>query len=210
MPIKPDAAVWGSLLAGCRIHTNLKLGECVAEYLFEADAKNPAHYVLLSNIYAAAGRWDDTGNVRQMMKNKKVKKMPGCSWIEIKNKVYAFVVGDKLHPHMQQIYEKLESLSGQMKEAGYVPNRNVVLRDVEDEQKEHILSHHSEKLAIAFGLLNISPGIPIRIVKNLRVCDDCHSAIKFISKIVAREFIVRDTNRFHHFKEGQCSCGDYW
>ena len=124
--------------------------------------------------------------------------------------MYAFVVGDNSYPQMQQIYDKLESFSRKMKEAIYVPQKNVVMHDVEDEKKEHIMCHHSEKLAIAFGLLNLPPGIPIRVVKNLRVCDDCQSTIKFISKIVSQQFIVRDANHFHHFKEGQCSCGEYW
>lgn len=136
--------------------------------------------------------------------------MPGRSWIQVNNKVYDFFVGDKSHPQMEAIYAMLEKLSGQMKQAGYVPERNFVLHDVEDEQKEHILCHHSEKLAIVFGLINTPPGTTIRVVKNLRICGDCHSATKFISRIVAREVVVRDAIRFHHFKEGQCSCGDYW
>eukprot|EP01018_Ginkgo_biloba_P020443 Gb_15797 [translate_table: standard] len=210
MPIKPDADVWASLLGACRIHANIELGERVAEHLFELDPKNAAHYVLLSNIYAAAGMWDDVEKVRQMMKDRRVKKMPGCSWIEANNNVHAFLTGDRSHPQSDTIYEKLETLAGQMKEAGYVPDTNFVLHNVEEEQKENILCHHSEKLAIAFGLINTPPGTPIRIVKNLRVCGDCHSATKFIAKIVAREIVVRDANRFHHFKDGWCSCGDYW
>lgn len=111
---------------------------------------------------------------------------------------------------MEEIYAKLEALSGQMEAAGYVPDTKCVLHDVEEEQKKYMLLYHSEKLAIAFGLINTPPGTSIRIVKNLRVCDDCHSASKYISKIVSREIVMRDTSRFHHFKDGNCSCGDYW
>jgi pentatricopeptide repeat protein len=210
MPMKPGAAVWRSLLGACRIHNNIELGEHASRHLFELDPKNAAHYVLLSNIFAAAGRWDEVEKVRKMMKDRRVEKMPGRSWIEVNNKVYDFFVGDKSHPQMRAIYAMLEKLSGQMKQVGYVPERNFVLHDVEDEQKEHILCHHSEKLAIVFGLINTPPGTPIRVVKNLRICGDCHSATKFISRIVVREIVVRDAIRFHHFKEGQCSCGDYW
>eukprot|EP01018_Ginkgo_biloba_P018551 Gb_27291 [translate_table: standard] len=210
MPIKPDATVWGCLLGACRVHNNMELGEHVAEKLFELDPKNVAPYVLLSNIYAAAGKWDDSEKVWKMMKERKVKKKPGCSWIEVDKQVYAFLVGDRSHPQTHQIYAKLETLSKQMKAAGYVPDTRFVLDNVEEEQKEQIIFHHSERLAIAFGLINTPPGIGIRVIKNLRVCGDCHSAIKFISKIVAREIVVRDVNRFHHFKDGQCSCGDYW
>ena len=125
-------------------------------------------------------------------------------------RVHAFLVGDRSHPQTQEIYEKLEKLSSEMKAAGYIPNTIQALRDVEADDKEWLLCQHSEKLAIAFGLLKTPPGTVIRVVKNLRVCHDCHTATKFISKIVARDIVVRDANRFHHFKHGECSCGDYW
>jgi hypothetical protein len=174
------------------------------------EPENTGHYILLSNTYAATGRWDDVEKLRKTMKGRCLKKTPGCSFIEVNNKVHAFVVGDKSHPQSQDIYTMLETLAEQMGEAGYVPDTNFVLHDVEEELKEHMLYSHSEKLAIAFGLISTSPGTPIQITKNLRVCGDCHSASKFISKLVKREIIVRDANRFHHFKDGLCSCGDYW
>eukprot|EP01018_Ginkgo_biloba_P003476 Gb_25272 [translate_table: standard] len=180
MPFEPSAGVWGTLLGACRIYCNLELGERVAKYLFQLQPENAGYYVLMSNIYAAAGR------------------------------VHVFLVGDISHPQSKNIYEMLENLSGQMKEAGYIPETDFVLHDVEEEVKEHMLGSHSEKLAIAFGRINITPGTTIRIIKNLRICGDCHRSTKFISKIVMRETIVRDTNRFHHFKDGLCSCGDYW
>eukprot|EP01018_Ginkgo_biloba_P001792 Gb_35793 [translate_table: standard] len=210
MPFKPTITMWGSLLGACRIHRNAELGHRVAECIFKLEPKNAAPYVTLSNIYAAAGRWDDVLNVRKMMKAREVKKNPGCSWIEVKNRVYVFLTGDKSHSQMDKIYATLEILSKQMREAGYMPDTDFVLHDVEEEQKEHVLCHHSEKLAIAFGLISTPSGTPIRIIKNLRVCGDCHTAIKFISKIVGRDIVVRDANRFHHFKDGLCSCGDYW
>eukprot|EP01018_Ginkgo_biloba_P007733 Gb_22896 [translate_table: standard] len=210
MPMKPDATVWRCLLGACRIHSNIELGEHVAKRLFELDPKNAAPYVLLANIYATAGRWNGTENVRRMMKDRRVKKTPGCSWIEVNKQVHVFLVGDRLHPQTEKIYAEWEILSRQIKAAGYIPDTRFVFHDVGEEQKEQILSRHSEKLAIAFGLINMSPGMTIRVIKNLRVCGDCHSATKFISKIVAREIVVRDSNRYHHFKDGQCSCADYW
>lgn len=131
-------------------------------------------------------------------------------WIEVKNKTYSFMAGDVSPPLSDSIYMKLDELHGRLKDAGYQADTNYVLHDVEDEHKVAILSRHSERLAIAFGLIATSPGIPIQIVKNLRVCGDCHTVIKLISKIEGREIVVRDSNRFHHFKEGLCSCGDYW
>eukprot|EP01018_Ginkgo_biloba_P026114 Gb_35645 [translate_table: standard] len=210
MPLKPIGGVWGALLSACRIHCNVELGERVAQHLFELEPYNAGNFVMLSNIYAAAGRWDAVAKVRNMMRHRGLKKNPGCSWIEIKNNVHSFLAGDRSHPQSNQIYKTLESLAEQMKEAGYVPATNFVLHDVEEEDKEYFLCGHSEKLAIAFGFLNTCHGTPIRVTKNLRVCGDCHSAIKYISKIVGREIIVRDVNHFHHFKDGLCSCGDYW
>eukprot|EP01018_Ginkgo_biloba_P010548 Gb_15394 [translate_table: standard] len=210
MPFKPHASVWGALLSSCRIHGNIELAKRAAECLFELEPHDSGTYILLSNIYATAGRWEDAAKVRKMMKERGVRKNPGCSWIEVKNRVHAFMVEDRTHPQIEEIYAMLETLDEQMKKAGYVPNTDFVVQDVEQEQKRQSLSHHSEKLAVAFGLISTPPGTPIQIIKNLRVCGDCHSAIKFISNIVGREMVVRDANRFHHFKDGLCSCGDYW
>jgi len=91
-----------------------------------------------------------------------------------------------------------------------VTDTNVLLHDVEKEQKKQLLCHHSEKLAISLGIISTTMGTPVQIFKNLRVCGDCHVATKFISKIIEREIIVRDAIRFHHFKDGLCYCVDYW
>lgn len=210
VPFEPDASMWAALLGACRIHGNMEMGRRAAEYLFELEPQNASRYVLLSNIYAAAGMWDGVAEVRKMMKDRGVKKTPGCSWIEVKTRVHRFVAEDRSHPQTAEIYAMLERLVNQIKKAGYVANTKFVLHDVEEELKEHLLFHHSEKLAIAFGLISLPPGTPIQIVKNLRVCGDCHTAIKFISKMVGRVIVVRDANRFHHVKGGLCSCGDYW
>jgi hypothetical protein len=86
-----------------------------------------------------------------------------------------------------------------------------VLQDIDDEHKEAVLAQHSERLAIAFGLIATPKGSPLLIIKNLRVCGDCHLVIKLIAKIEEREIVVRDSNRFHHFSsDGVCSCGDFW
>eukprot|EP01018_Ginkgo_biloba_P015187 Gb_08065 [translate_table: standard] len=210
MPLKPIAGVWGALLGACRIYRNIELAEHAAELLFELQPENAGNYVIMSNIYAAAGRWDDVANMRKMIKDKGLKKSPGCSWIQHKNTVHAFVAGERSHPQMEKIYAVLENLARQMEAAGYVPSTNFALHHVEEDEKEYILCGHSERLAIAFGLISTSPGTPIQITKNLRVCGDCHTATKFISRIGGREIILRDAYRFHHFKDGLCSCGDYW
>ena len=77
-------------------------------------------------------------------------------------------------------------------------------------KKEITLSGPSEKLAMAFGILNLPRGKTVRVTKNLRVCGDCHEMAKFMSKRFGREIILRDSNRFHHFKDGSCSCRGCW
>ncbi|XP_059069475.1 pentatricopeptide repeat-containing protein At3g24000, mitochondrial-like [Cryptomeria japonica] len=210
MPIKPVVVLWMCFLGACKSHMNTGLGVFTALLMLDLDTNNATTYVLLSNIYAKVGRWGEVEMVRRLMKYRGVTKIPGCSWIEGHKMVHAFCVGDRSHPQTQEIYAELEKLALEMKAAGYFPDSRHLSNDVEEEEKEFFLSHHSEKLAIAFGLLNTPPGTTIRVVKNLRVCSDCHTATKFISKIVAREIVVRDANRFHHFKHGKCSCGDYW
>jgi pentatricopeptide repeat protein len=210
MPCKPDAAVWIALLGACRIHGNLEMGERVAKRVLELEPKNAAGYVMLSNLYAATGNLELSKNVERQRKERDAKKQPGRTWIEVNDVVHTFVVDDQTHPQMIKIRAELKRLSRLMHDAGYVPDTKFVLHDVEEEEKVFHLCHHSEKLAIAFGLMSTDPGTPLRIVKNLRVCQDCHTSTKFISKIVRRKIIVRDANRIHHFENGVCSCRDYW
>eukprot|EP01018_Ginkgo_biloba_P009129 Gb_37178 [translate_table: standard] len=190
MPFEPNAIMWGALLGACRCHGNVELAKRAAEVLFELEPHSAVPYVQLSNIYAAAGRWDDVANMRKTMKDRGVKKKPGCSWIEVKNRVHVFVVDDRMHPQSEKIYATLERLVGQIKAAGYVPDKTFVLQDIDEEHREQSLCHHSEKLAIAFGLISTPIGTRLRIIKNLRMCGDCHNAVRFISKIVAREIIA--------------------
>ncbi|KAM7252513.1 hypothetical protein ACFE04_024396 [Oxalis oulophora] len=210
MKYEPDACVWGALLSTARIQKSLAFGEVAAKKLFMLEPHNPGNYVLLSNIYASKGMWAEVDNVRGTMVNKGLRKNPGCSWIEVKRKVHMLLAGDKSHPQMMQISEKLNELGTKMKESGYIPDTEFVMQDVEEQDKEQILCGHSEKLAVVFGILNTSPGTPLQVTKNLRICGDCHAVIKFISIFEGREIFVRDTNRYHHFKDGHCSCGDYW
>ncbi|OVA17966.1 Pentatricopeptide repeat [Macleaya cordata] len=210
MPIKPDVVVWGALLGACRIHKDFHLGVFAAQRILELDPKHSGGFVFLSNAHARMGDWDGLKKVRRMMEISGMKKIPGKSWIEVNNVVHQFFAGDKSHPESERIYGKLKDLAKLLELQGYKPNVNSVPCDIEEEEKEHSLNVHSEKLAVAFGLINCPEGTVIRIVKNLRVCDDCHSAIKLVSKIVNREIILRDNNRFHHFTGGICSCQDYW
>ncbi|MBA0694462.1 hypothetical protein Goari_004753 [Gossypium aridum] len=209
-PKEPAPAVWTAMLGACKMHKNFDLGVEVAEHLLSIEPENPGHYVMLSNIYALAGRMDRVEKVRNIMIRNRLKKEVGYSTIDVDHKVYLFSMGDKSHPETNQIYLYLDELMSRCREAGYIPASESVMHEVEEEEREYALRYHSEKLAIAFGLLKTGPGVAIRIFKNLRMCQDCHTAIKYISIIANREINVRDRLRFHHFKDGSCSCQDYW
>ncbi|KAK7378890.1 hypothetical protein VNO80_04339 [Phaseolus coccineus] len=211
MPVKPNAPIWRALLGACRIHKNVEVGERVGKILLEMEPEHSGHYVLLSNIYARANKWKDVTIMRQMMKEKGVRKSPGYSLIEVDGKINEFTVGDKTHPEIEKIERMWEDIIlKKIQLVGYVGNTGETLFDIDEEEKEGALHRHSEKLAIAYGIMKIRAPTPIRVVKNLRVCEDCHTATKLISKVFQVELIVRDRNRFHHFKEGTCSCKDYW
>ncbi|XP_075503746.1 pentatricopeptide repeat-containing protein At5g66520-like [Primulina tabacum] len=210
MPIQPNSAVWGAVLGGCKVHKNIEVAEVAIEHLLELDPYNDGYYVVLANIFAEAKKWEDVARVRKLMTSRGLRKTLGCSWVNVNGVVHEFVAGDESHPQSQEIFAVWDKLLVCMRLNGYVPNTSVVLLDMEEKEKEKFLFSHSEKLALVFGLINMKPGETIRIFKNLRVCEDCHTALKLISGIVRREVVVRDRNRFHCFKDGSCSCGDYW
>ncbi|XP_050379989.1 pentatricopeptide repeat-containing protein At5g39680 [Argentina anserina] len=208
--VKWDIVAWRTLLNACYVHKSYGLGKRVAEVLLQMDPNDMGTYILMSNMYAKARRWDGVVNIRKLMRDRNIKKEPGVSWIEIRNSTHIFCSDDNRHPESSQILGKVRELLAKIKPLGYVPDIAAVLHDVEDEQKEDYLCYHSEKLAVAYGLMKTPSEAPIRVIKNLRICDDCHVAVKLISKVTNRVIIVRDTNRFHHFQDGRCSCADYW
>ncbi|XXG55704.1 hypothetical protein AAC387_Pa03g3311 [Persea americana] len=210
MPLQPDTGVYGALLGACRNHENINLGLEISEKLFELDPQDAGYYVLLANMYAVAGNWEGVKTTRVFLRSKGLKKAPGFSSIEIDREVYAFMAGDRDHPQYDDIDKFLKALITKIEVAGYVPDTKFVFQDVADDVKRDLLYHHSEKLAIAFGLLRTQPGTAVRITKNLRMCNDCHTASKFISSAAGREIVIKDANRFHYFRDGVCSCKDYW
>ncbi|KAI3816203.1 hypothetical protein L1987_15894 [Smallanthus sonchifolius] len=210
MPFEATASIWGSLLSSCRVYNNVELAEIAARRLFEIEPDNAGNHVLLSNIYAANRQWDEVIQARKLLKETEVKKERGKSWIEIKDKVHAFMVGERNHDRISEIYSRLEDIMEEMRKFGYRCETHHDLHNVEDDKKEALLRHHSEKLALVYGLMCLPSSAPIRIMKNLRICGDCHVFMKLASKITGREIVVRDTNRFHHFRNGFCSCGEFW
>ncbi|KAJ6835799.1 putative pentatricopeptide repeat-containing protein [Iris pallida] len=211
MPVEPHGGVWGALLGACRIHGKTHVARIAAEHLFELEPNCIGNYVLLSNIYASAGMWDEVTQVRKLMRRRKLKKDPASSWMENKDGVvHEFFAGDDKHPMSRKIKEALEEILCRLKLDGYQPVLSSVVYDVSDDEKERLLKGHSEKLALAFGVLTTGTGDTIRIVKNLRTCEDCHMVMKMASKVMQRKIVLRDNLRFHHFQNGECSCGEFW
>ncbi|KAK6249967.1 hypothetical protein SCA6_003972 [Theobroma cacao] len=211
MPVSPNAIIWRTLLGACSIHGNVELAEQVKERLSELEPNDSGDIVLLSNIYAVAGKWKDVATVRRSMTAQKIKKTPGWSMIEVDRTMYSFVAGEKSKKTTAEAYEKLKEIMLTLRvEGGYVPEVASVFHDVEEEEKEDSVFKHSEKLAVAFGISRLCKGRDIRIVKNLRICRDCHTVMKLISKVYGLKVVVRDRSRFHMFNDGSCSCKDYW
>ncbi|KAJ4716325.1 Pentatricopeptide repeat-containing protein [Melia azedarach] len=183
LPFEPTAEVWDALRNYAWIHGDIDLEDRAEELMVDLDPSKA---------------------VAKKIPTPPPKKHTAISMLDGKNRITEF-----RNPTLYRDDEKLKALS-QMKEAGYVPDTRYVLHDIDQEAKEQALLYHSERLAIAYGLISTPARTPLRIIKNLRVCGDCHNAIKIMSKIVGRELIVRDNKRFHHFKDGKCSCGDYW
>jgi pentatricopeptide repeat protein len=210
MPFPADIVLWQTLLGAAKMHGNVDLAELAATKLADLGSNVDGDYVLLSNVYASKSRWADVGRVRDTMRSNDVKKVPGFSYTEIDGVMHKFINGDKEHMRWREIYRALDEIGSRICELGYEPETSNVLHDIGEEEKQYALSYHSEKLAIAFGLISTPPGETIRVIKNLRICGDCHVVAKLISKAYGRVIIIRDRARFHRFEDGQCSCRDYW
>ncbi|KAK7351874.1 hypothetical protein VNO77_11619 [Canavalia gladiata] len=212
MPIEPDAVLWRTLIWACKVHGDIDRAQRLMKRLElqGMSADDGGSYILASNVYASVGKWCNKAEVRELMNKKGLVKPPGCSRIEVDGGVHEFVMGDYNHPEADKIFVQLDMMVDKLREEGYNPKVSEVLLEIDDEEKAVQLLHHSEKLALAYGLIRTGQGSTIRIVKNLRSCEDCHEFMKLISKIYQRDIIVRDRIRFHHFENGGCSCKDYW
>jgi hypothetical protein len=143
--------------------------------------------------------------VRKTMREKGLEQDNGCSWVEVKGVTHAFLTDDESHPQIKEINVVLHGIYERMKACGFAPVESLEDKEVSEDD---ILCGHSERLAVAFGLINTTPGTTISVTKNRYTCQSCHVIFKAISEIVRREITVRDTKQLHCFKDGDCSCGD--
>ncbi|CAL9136191.1 unnamed protein product [Musa acuminata var. zebrina] len=207
--------IWSSLLSACRTFQRLDIAAEAGKKLAEFDRDVAGAYVAMSNAYVAVGQLECATRIWAEMSRRGIKKEPACSWVELKDVAYVFYTGEvsSAGPRKVELMELLKELERRMRERGYVGGGNGWGLDGVEEGEEGkgvMVGVHSERLALGFGLISTPKGITIRVMKNLRMCKDCHEAFKLISDIVERELVVRDLNRFHQFKNGSCSCRDYW
>lgn len=209
MEFEPNEFIWSLLIAGCRSQGKLDLGFYAAEQLVNLNPKNSEAYVLLLNMYLSAERWKDVSRVRKLMKEEKIGKLKDWSWISIRDKVHSFRTGDQLNPPYENIDSFLSDLHDKASTMGFELHASLELKNEEEDEATFPIGRHSEKLAVAFGLLNTPSAAPIRVIKSISMCRDCHSFMKFISQLTSRKIIVRDSKRLHKFVNGHCSCGDF-
>ena len=211
MMMEPNAVIWSSFLSACRFHGEVKLAEKAAHKLLLLEPQEDGGYVQLCNVYASSGMRERSSEIRRVMEERGVAKKAGRSSVVVNGEVHEFVSGERLHPEMAKIREMMAKMGRRMRAEGYVAETWRVVVDVDEEEKEQSLEAHSERMAIAYGLMKTDKAsFPLQILKNLRTCEECHRAIKLVSKIWNRQIIIRDRSRFHHFAGGQCSCNDFW
>ncbi|KFK24838.1 hypothetical protein AALP_AA8G031300 [Arabis alpina] len=211
MPFQPEVSVLRALLDRCRVHSNTSIAKRVSKLILSTKPDNPSEYILKSNIYSASGLWHRSEMIREQMRERGHRKHPSRSWIIHENNVHSFHARDASHPQEKDIYGGLEILIMECLKAGYEPNTEFVLQEVDEFIKKSFLFHHSAKLAVTYGILSSnSRGKPVRVMKNVMLCGDCHEFLKFVSVVVKREIVLRDTSGFHCFVNGKCSCKDLW
>jgi len=195
MPMEPSVEIWETLMNSCRVHGNTELGDRCAELVEKLDPS-------CLNEKAKAGLL--LGEISEQNKS------TINNHLNVQSHVHEFRDRDAYDPKNYKIGALLRGLRVQMIEAGYIADTRHVLHDIDQEGKEDALLAHNVRLAVAQGLLNSKVRSTIRVIQNRRFCGDCHTAVKFISKLVGREFVIRDAKRFHYMNNGLCSCHDYW
>ncbi|KAI5062661.1 hypothetical protein GOP47_0023200 [Adiantum capillus-veneris] len=209
LPWISNTVGWMTLLGSCKKRGSVELARQCFDHLMKARSKSSSGFVLLSNVYAHAGLEEAVDEIVSLRKRADTWKQPARAYIEIDNQVHDFVVGDTSHSRSEEIYSTLTRINTELKEAGYRPHVALVQRGSSLEQKEKSLWAHSEKLAVALGLLSTPEGTTIRVAKNLRVCADCHDVAKLISRKERRDIIIKDSHCLHHFKDGDCCCKEF-
>jgi pentatricopeptide repeat protein len=210
MPMGPTDSALRSLLGSCKTYRHVQFAEYALQKLKELSTCNSGDYVILSDIYAQARRYDDMARMKTEGFDQGLIQEPGFSQVEVKGKTHKFVSQDKSHPNSAELYEMLYQIEQKLSFERYKPDTSEVSADVDEEEKQRLLGAHSQKLAVAFGLLYASTGAQIRVTSNIRIGKECHRYMELVSQTFDRKIVVRDRNRIHCFMSGACSCNNYW
>lgn len=206
-----DPLLWRVLLRACVYHGCTERGIDVGERLMKLEPHSATPYMLLYNIYLDVGKLSLAMRTRGLMRERGLSKETSVSWIEIGACFHSFVTSSSHHPHMDAIFEKFQSMMLHIKQKMGDAGLQILKLEYKSEKwKESLMNSHGELLAVALGMLKLPEPVLIRVMKNQRMCRDCHTALKLLSEIEKRDIVVRDPNRFHCFSWGSCSCSDYW
>uniref|UniRef100_A0A0D9VP99 DYW domain-containing protein n=1 Tax=Leersia perrieri TaxID=77586 RepID=A0A0D9VP99_9ORYZ len=208
MPIDPTSRIWGSLLTASRNQNDIDIAEYAAERIFQLEHDNTGCYIVLSSMYADAGRWEDVERVRLLMKEKGLRRTEPRSLVEFHDMSCSFVNGDMSHSRSKTVHEVSDILSRKIGETDDTRNQSYPVSLAS--RRTTMPNKHSARLAVVFGLISSEIGSPILVKKNVRICNQCHHALKLISKYSRRRIVVGDTKIYHEFSDGSCCCGDYW
>ncbi|CAF1372473.1 unnamed protein product [Adineta ricciae] len=207
----PYLPMYMSLLSGARNQNDVSLARQITERIKQLDHVSDdclsSASVLFGNTLASSGDLEEASKLRLEMNQSGIGKKVGLSWTEVNGEIVEFRVKDRRHPRTKEIYDELHRIEKELIEHGHKFDASWITREMmPDETVASILNSHSERLALAYHFIQRPVPSHIQIVKNLRICGDCHGAIKLISKIRRCEILIRDANRIHHFSDGKCSC----
>ncbi|KAM7254656.1 hypothetical protein ACFE04_004036 [Oxalis oulophora] len=210
-PFKPTVDMWAALLTAARHKKHLELAKLAAEELYALEPEKLSNYIILLNIYKSSGMLKEARGVLDTLEKKGLRMVSPSSSIQINKQSHVFFSGDNSHLQTEEIYKKVDDLMEEVSRLGHVDGKVAFLPDVDENAQSIQKKYHSERLAIAFGLINTTDRrISLRIMQDHRICEDCHNAVRLLSMVMGRKFVVRDAGKFHHFENGKCSCGDYW
>ncbi|KAE8668981.1 hypothetical protein F3Y22_tig00112276pilonHSYRG00037 [Hibiscus syriacus] len=211
MPLVPTARIWGSVLSASRKTNDIELAEVASKHALSLEHDYTRCYILLSNMYAEAGRWADVETTRTLMIQEGIAKTMGFSTAEKDYKVHRLVDQDGLNAQVNMVNDVMDIITKMTAEDEDVYARRFTkLRRTDlTRKKPNVPENHSMRSAISFGLISTELGSPVLVRKNIKICEDCHNFAKRVSKISKREIVVGDSKVFHHFEDGNCCCGDY-
>ncbi|XP_020586856.1 pentatricopeptide repeat-containing protein At1g19720 [Phalaenopsis equestris] len=207
MPVEPDSTVWNALLTAARYCGNVKLASFATENLIKLEPKNPILQCLSSSLQAICGSSSEIPDMKKPLKESDEYGFHSCCWMEDRCRVYTVFVGDRMVESVSTKLVELRRIEKEIKAniASITGTRLDIEEELEDDDEMHC-----ERKAILYSLVSGASLKVIRIVKNVRMCAKCHGTAKLVSKLYGRIILIKDRKCLHYFRDGECSCKDYW